>query len=337
MVIIIVAEIQRQPRFKPGENCTDLAHKPAAARVASICVSGPTPETIETLKRALQAALEGRRYSDGETSDATDPPRTKLQGKRGIHNYVLPLMVDKIRPATGNRFGLEIEVASVEGTGFLVANGRGLGITARHVALAMQDAAPPVWDILPQWGKSEVLVGVAGFLQQHGGVPGSPILAWDLHPTEDLALFRLSDDNYFSEYTIQPQPQFGATQYDLWGYPDDVRYDRFTDGSRMLQVPLVYSGGYIRRGVAHELPIDDVQGRSFYELNTPAGSCASGSAVSLKWSPGQVIGVYVGERRNETGTFSVGYATTSQAIAARWPALIGNGDMSKLCPISSKA
>lgn len=300
-------------------------------------MSGPTPEAIETLKRALEAALGVRRYSDGAASDATDPPRSKLQGQRGVHNYVVPLMVNKVRPATGNPFGLDIEVASVEGTGFLLANGRGLGVTARHVALAMQALAPPVLDVLPQWRKTEVVVGVAGFIQPHGGVPGTPIMAWDLHPTEDVALFRLPEDNYFSEYTIHPQPQFGATQYDLWGYPDDVRYDRFTERNRMLQVPLIYSGGYIRRGVSHELPIDRVPGRSFYELNTPAGSCASGSAVSLKWNPGQVIGVYVGERRNETGSFSVGYATTSEAIAAQWPALVGNGDMSKLCPIPTKA
>lgn len=147
------------------------------SRVASICVSGPTPEAIETLKRALQAALGKQRYSDGESPDETHPPRTKLQGQRGIHNYVLPLMVDRVMPATGNPFGVEIEVASVEGTGFLLANGRGLGITARHVAIAMQAAARPIFDVLPQWRKSDVLIGVAGFLQHHGGVPGAPILA----------------------------------------------------------------------------------------------------------------------------------------------------------------
>lgn len=300
-------------------------------------MSGPTPEAIETLKRAVEAALRARSHSERETSDVTDQPRAKIQGQGGVHTFVVPLMVGRMRRAKDKPFGLETDVISIEGTGFLLANGRGLGITARHVAVAVQASAPPVMDIVLPWsGETDLVIPTAGFIQQDGRVPSQPIMAWDLHPTEDLALFRLPDDNYRSQYTIHPQPQFGATEYDLWGYPDDVRHDLFTEGNRMLQLPLVYSGGYIRRAFSNELPIDTVPGRSFYELNTPAGACASGSAVSLKWNPGQVIGVYVGERRNETGAFSVGYATTSQAIAAQWPALVGDGDMSKLCPIPTR-
>ncbi len=247
------------------------------------------------------------------------------------------MMVGAIVPAPDSPYGMKTEVPSVEGTGFLIANGRGLGITARHVAEALRSKTPSVDQLeqtVTEWPPAaEVRVQTAGFIQPNGQVLSAPIMAWDLHPTEDVALFRLPDDQYYSPYSIHTEERFGSAEYSLWGYPDDVRYDLFAVGNRMLSLPLVYSAGHIRRQVPNEIPVNTVRGCTFYELSTPAGSCASGSPVSLKWNPTQVIGVYVGERRNETNTFSVGYATRSSVIAARWPALVGNGDMSQLCPL----
>jgi hypothetical protein len=178
---------------------------------------------------------------------------------------------------------------------------------------------------------------MAAFVQSDGAILSGLVGAFDLHPTEDVALFRLSPaDDYFSPYTIATQPHYGSAEYMLWGYPDDVRHDMFSEASRPLNVPLIYSAGHFRRRVNGELPINDVRGHAFYELSTPAGLCASGSPVSVRL-PGrqwEAAGVYVGERRNETGTFSVGYATRSDAIAAQWPALVEDGaDLSKLCPL----
>jgi hypothetical protein len=305
--------------------------------VTSMLMSSPSPESVEALRQALQT-LQRLGNSDQRASGQNDHPRAAIQQGPGIHNYVLPMMVARVMRTQSEPLGWRPQVDSVEGTGFLLANGRGLGITARHVAVEMQKAAPTLAGELPSPvpSETEIILATAGFIQPDGRVLGQPIMAWDLHPTEDLALFRLPDDNYWSQYTIHPEKQFGATEYDLWGYPDDVRHELFSEGNRTLSVPLIYSGGYIRRAYSHELAINDVRGRNFYELNTPAGSCASGSAVSLKWNPGRVIGVYVGERQNETGTFSAGYATTSQVIATKWPALVGDGDMSELCPIPKR-
>jgi hypothetical protein len=62
----------------------------------------------------------------------------EIQRPGAIASYVLPLMVGVVRPADEH----PLRVETVEGTGFLVAGGRGLGITARHVAKALLAAAP---------------------------------------------------------------------------------------------------------------------------------------------------------------------------------------------------
>src|SRR6476469_4962718 len=72
-------------------------------------------------------------------------------------------------------------------------------------------------------------------------------------------------------------------------------------------------------------------GVDFYELSTPAGHKCSGAPVSELTNPWHVIGVYVGERRNDTGTLAVGYATRTEALHAHWPALFGTAKLSALC------
>ena len=181
---------------------------------------------------------------------------------------------------------------------------------------------------------SEARIPLAGFVDTEGYFRCAPIGAFDLHPTEDIALFRLLDDNYYSPYTVTTEPHYGAAEYCLWGYPDEVRHEYFTEEQRPLHVPLIYSAGHIRRRISDELRPNKIPGRTFYELSTPAGSCCSGAPVSVRRSPWEVVGVYVGERRNETGTFSVGFATRSEALAQHWPQLVdGTSDLAALCPL----
>jgi hypothetical protein len=111
-----------------------------------------------------------------------------------------------------------VRVESVQGTGFLLANGRGLGITARHVATHLR-AATSVPD-----GR----LAVAAFVDGDGGLRSSPIGKFDMHPSEDVALFRLQPDDFFAPFTVTADQHYGSAHYQLWGYPDDVRYDRLS-------------------------------------------------------------------------------------------------------------
>jgi hypothetical protein len=132
--------------------------------------------------------------------EMNEPVWGEVQRPGAIGGFVLPLMVGVLR-RVADEFQLHAE--TVEGTGFLVAGGRGLGITARHVAKALLAAAP----IPDPWTPvSEITDGLrvpgTGFISEEGDFHNQPIGAIELHPTEDVALFRLPDGDYYSPYTI---------------------------------------------------------------------------------------------------------------------------------------
>lgn len=232
-----------------------------------------------------------------------------------IENFVLPL-------ATGTAEGPSgYLLHEMCGTGFLLKNGRGLGITARHVMRKLQESdATPVAVFRPQAGETRCHV----------------IETFDLHPTEDVALFRIADDDYSSPFVVGQTKQPVASQYTLWGYPEDVYYDRLSELGGLLQVDLVFSRGHVRRLVNYRIAL--IPGEHFYELSTPAGGGCSGSAVTMDPQAWRVDGIYVGERRSEANTFAVGYAVRSEVLVERWPQLIGeNGDLSTLCPLPGVA
>ena len=202
------------------------------------------------------------------------------------------------------------------GTGFLLRNGRGLGVTAAHVAE----------DLLESEGTPAAMFRTASRRLGYANV-----LRFDIHPTEDVALFRLPDDDYKSQYVITPERHNASDKYQLWGYPEDIYHDQLErDG--VLIAHLVFSSGDVRRRVSYGMP--HIRGSMFYELSTPAGRGCSGSAVAIN-SDWRVGAVYVGERRNDAGTFAVGYATRSEVLAERWPLLVGGErrHMSSLCPL----
>jgi Trypsin-like peptidase domain len=238
------------------------------------------------------------------------PPREAIQG------YVLPLALMRETDA-----GWWPE--AIVGTGFLVAEGRGLGVTAAHVAKVVEN--------------HPTAAGVALFVQVSGKWEAMPILKLDRHPVEDVALFRIADDDYYSPFTLAADQHYASAPYELWGYPEDVHYDRMADLGA-LAPDLVYSAGHIRRQINHQVPT--IFGRSFYELSTPAGRCCSGAPVAVVRDPHpanhwRAVGVYAGERRNEANTFAVGYATRTEAIAEHWPRLIEarGSDLSALCAL----
>lgn len=222
-----------------------------------------------------------------------------------VISYVIPLVLT----SRGDSGDWRLE--EIAGTGFLVAEGRGLGVTARHIAHNLERGT-----------------AAAVFAQADGTWRAVQILKFEQHPVEDVALFRLPADDYYSPFSVVASQHYSSAEYSVWGYPEDEHHDRMAAGG--LAPDLVYSAGHIRRRVSYELP-SVAPGRSFYELSTPAGNKCSGAPVSELTNPWHVIGVYVGERRNDTGTLAVGYATRTEALHAHWPALFGTAKLSTLC------
>ncbi|MDT7723290.1 MAG: hypothetical protein QOE94_4301, partial [Mycobacterium sp.] len=106
--------------------------------------------------------------------------------------------------------------------------------------------------------------------------------------------------------------------------------DRARAGAQRLRQPR----SIISIIAGHRIRGEDIPGRSFYELSAPAGRCCSGAPVSIRRDMWRAIGVYVGERRNETGTFAVGFATRAEVIAQQWPQLVDEtGDLPGLCQL----
>jgi Trypsin-like peptidase domain len=224
-----------------------------------------------------------------------------------VISYVIPLVLT----SRGDSGDWRLE--EIAGAGFLVAEGRGLGVTARHIAHNLERGT-----------------AAAVFAQADGTWRAVQILKFEQHPVEDVALFRLPADDYYSPFSVVASQHYSSAEYSVWGYPEDEHHDRMAAGG--LAPDLVYSAGHIRRRVSYELP-SVAPGRSFYELSTPAGHKCSGAPVSELTNPWHVIGVYVGERRNDTGTLAVGYATRTEALHAHWPALFGTAKLSTLCVV----
>ncbi|MCV7251605.1 trypsin-like peptidase domain-containing protein [Mycobacterium hackensackense] len=249
--------------------------------------------------------------------------RSALQGAEdveAIRDYVLPLVL--VRQTTPE----ECELESIQGTGFLLRGGRGLGVTAGHVAKALRAG--------DQAGK----IPGAIFWPASGGRRFATISSISFHESQDVALFRIADDDYHSPLEMRKEQSSAPAGYMLFGYPEDTYYERMSEGAG-LTPDLVYSEGHLRRSVGFPLPIDKIPGRAFYELSMPAGGGCSGAAVTLRIPPDPygVIGIYVGEVRNENGTFAVGYAARTDELADQWPELFMQAsDLAALCPLPPK-
>jgi hypothetical protein len=271
------------------------------------------------------------------------PGRAEIQRPGAIGSFVLPLLIGVVNPwDEDERHRLRADW--VAGTGFLLAGGRGLGITARHVVKDLLADSPLVEPpMVLSRDAAPVRLPLAMFINEDGNYRSVPIGAVDPHPSEDVALFRLPDQDLCSPYSLSADQREASAEYAVWGYPDEVRHDYFTEEQRLLNVPLIYSGGYIRRRLTAEIPPPGHLGRSFYELSTPAGQCCSGAPVSVRPDPWRAIGVYVGERRQPDRRLSdtdvvigsaVGYATRADALVQQWPQLFDpTADLSELCPL----
>lgn len=213
-----------------------------------------------------------------------------------IRDFIFPLASIKTSPDG-------IEVKRVLGSAFLIGQ-RGFALTAKHVISGQE---------------GEKLAGI--FVSPDGYWLGLEIISRDEHPTEDVALVRLTNSTWRSFFRLANTSENSSCKYRLFGYPDDTTFE-LTEGSKAIIRPdLVYNEGYIRRQYTGSLPA--IHGNSFYELSQVAGSGASGSPVFKFTAPiWDVIGIYVGEKTNDRAT-SVSYAVREDSFRNWAPPSLG--------------
>ena len=212
------------------------------------------------------------------------------------------------------------------GTAFLVASTPGFAMTAAHVL----QGAPGSKPLGPHVRVADLSAGATTSLLLHREDRWRPlvVLAWEKHPTEDLALltFHDSDGNLPTpslDVTADPVPI--STTYALLGYPDDEYWSLQEPGK--VDLSLTYSEGHVRRH-RQPGPLPGPRGTDILELSTPAGGGGSGAPVFARVAASQVpipvSAVYIGERRPEGTGNAVGYAVPLSAVAG-WTTEITDG------------
>jgi len=156
------------------------------------------------------------------------------------------------------------------------------------------------------------------------------VTSFEAHPELDLALLRTVDPRP-APIVVSFDRHFGSAPYMQWSYPQDVAYELVLEQQAFFRPDLVYLEGYVRRRMTDiSLPLPGA--KELYELSTPAGEGASGSAVIARrpvgpGRPWQIIGIYIGERQTEAfgRPQNVGYATRLDACHNWRPAIAGGG------------
>lgn len=204
----------------------------------------------------------------------------------------------------------EFEYRTITGTAFSIGK-RGFALTAAHV----------IDQIADDGGGSAV-----GAINANGAWMPIRILDTEKHPTEDVAIIHLSSIPHPSWLVISHTPENQSCTYDAWGYPIVIaelssKYEMHGKDSP----DLVYTSGYIRRRVSHELPMSVYRGSAFYEISDIAGDGCSGGPVIKRQSGSratwELIGVYIGAA--QTSGMQVAYATRADAFANWHPKILG--------------
>jgi trypsin-like peptidase len=210
-----------------------------------------------------------------------------------ISHHVFPL-------AAAEETAEGLSLKQILGSGFFIADG-GLGMTADHVV----KACPPEAHVVAMMRSVD-----------EGGWWGIRLELLESHPSEDVCVFKLSEDDALATF-LRPSLDWcgSSASYELWGYPEAVYYELgATTGSRWPRPDLIYSRGHVRRRTSG-VPLPGIRGTHFLELSEVAGPGCSGSPVILReprdpsalW---KVVGIYVGEQIG-----SVGYAARLDNLA----------------------
>jgi Trypsin-like peptidase domain len=226
-----------------------------------------------------------------------------------VENIVHPVgdrMIDFVFPVVAvKRVDHQtLDYRGLLGTGFLVKNGDGLGLTAGHVAdnIVTDRAAALFRDVAGVWQPRAITI-------------------IDRHANDDLALIRVEGITWQSALFVTSAAEYGSAHYSMWGYPLDVTNEQEENGRIAPRPDLIFSEGHIRRRLT-DIKFRGITGRKMYELSNVAGSGCSGSPVCIRQPgrhPFEVIGVYIGERYSEADHVSVAFAVRSEAILDVWP------------------
>ena len=213
-----------------------------------------------------------------------------------IRDYVFPI-------AAVRGTGKERAFQRVLGSAFLIGN-RGFALTAKHVIVRSQ---------------SEQKAGV--FAPESGEWYGFDMTDFELHPSEDVAVIRLTPGPWQSIFQLSNSFENSGCKYHLFAYPDDTTFELIMDNQVVARPDLIYNEGYIRRRFSGTLPA--ITGTSFFELSEVAGLGASGAPVfKIVGASWRIIGVYVGEKINDRAS-SVAYATREEAFRNWTPEILG--------------
>ena len=212
-----------------------------------------------------------------------------------VRDFVFPLAV-----VSPSHEGLSL--TKPLGSAFLIGN-RGFALTAKHVISGCS---------------GDEIAGL--FVLPDGGWVGFRVEAREMHPTEDVALVRISGGPWASPFRLSGTSEHASCRYRLFGYPDDTTYEIVRGHKAVIRPDLVYNEGYIRRRVTGSVPA--VAGSSFFELSEIAGGGSSGAPVFKFSKPTwDVIGIYVGEKTNDRST-SVSFAVREESFRDWSPSIL---------------
>jgi len=154
-----------------------------------------------------------------------------------------------------------------------------------------------------------------------------PIAAVEKHPTEDVALIKLTSRvNWRCFFRLYPGLRTPPMRYKTWGYPEETYYEEVVDGQMWMRPDLVGGFGEVRRAMPTGTSM--LRGAAHYELLSAHGAGMSGSPLVAEERQGaeprwEVLGIYIGEHTaNEKRTF--GIAARTERFAEWVPDMLGH-------------
>jgi hypothetical protein len=216
-----------------------------------------------------------------------------------INDYIFPIALIERKLPEKSR------INQVLGTAFIIGN-RGYAITCSHVIEK---------NVL---NKDKFLAGL--FVHQNKWI-FSKIIQYESHPTEDVAIIKLSMDQCHSFLQVVDRKEYSSLSYRMFGYPVDVAYELEKEGRCLTRPDLIYTQGYIRRRI--NFPILRLKGTKFYEISELAGRGCSGAPIIKFTKPiWEVIGIYAGDRVNKNENITIAYCVRSDSFADWAPEIL---------------
>lgn len=241
--------------------------------------------------------------------------------EQGLHDRLAQVRNCVVAVARIDTAGGIARIVATHGTAFHIGTG-GYALTAKHVIA----------------GKPKTLVALT--MAEAGGWTWTPVIASELHPSEDVAIVKLESGACRSGFPLSSAVELTSSRYRIYAYPGQARRLETAAG----EFPdLVYTEGYIRRrysasvypstGSSSPVGAARVDGTAFFELSQVAGPGTSGGPVFGLGDPLAVIGIYSAEKhipqiintddKQIVQLTSVAYAVRDDAFRDWRPAMLG--------------